>query len=306
MVMTAYLAAEGFEAQLEQELAEAGVPVRLRHGRLLLTDTDPIRSAWAANTWYDVVERTIDSIGNAATVLKGMQRNWAAYAPTHSGRLRLIAEKLPHVSAKPLALGSLGPTAPLGSFTLLTPTVLLAAAHCSSAFANGEVVFDEDRTGPPSRAYLKLVEAFVRLGRMPAAGDRCLDLGASPGGWTWYLQRLGAHVLAIDKAPLDPKVARLARVQWRGESAFGLDPRTVEPVEWLCSDIVAYPERLLRLVHTWVESSRARNIICTVKFQGVVDPAVVAELSAVAHGQLFHLHHNKHELTFARLLPTEN
>ena len=301
--MTAYLAAEGYEHQLDEELSAAGVPVRQRHGRLCLTDTDPIASAWAANVWYDVVERTVDSIGNAAIVLKGMQRNWASYAPAHTGRVRLITEKLPHVSAKPLPLGTLAPAAPLGSFTLLKPELLLAAAHCSSAFANGEVMFEEDRFGPPSRAYLKLCEAFVRVGQMPAKGDRCLDLGASPGGWTWYLQRLGAQVLAVDKAPLDPAVARLRNVQWRGESAFGLDPASVDPVEWLCSDIVAYPERLLRLVRTWIDSGRARNIVCTVKFQGALDQAIVAEFAAIEHAQLFHLHHNKHELTFARILP---
>jgi 23S rRNA (cytidine2498-2'-O)-methyltransferase len=302
MVMTAYLAAEGYEEQLRDELFRAIVVVRAKHGRLFLTDTDPIVSAWAANIWYDVSEIKIDSIGNAATVLRSMQRNWAMYAPEHAGRARLIAEKLPYVSAKPVPLGAAAPSAPLGSWTLLRPDVMLAAAHCSSAFANGAVTFDEDRVGPPSRAYLKLVEAFVRLGVMPAKGDKCLDLGASPGGWTWYLNSLGAHVLAVDKAPLDPQIAQRRNVQWRGESAFGLDPASVPPVDWLCSDIVAYPERLLRLVRAWIDSGRARNIVCTLKFQGEIDHDAVAQFAAIPDAQLFHLHHNKHELTFARIL----
>jgi 23S rRNA (cytidine2498-2'-O)-methyltransferase len=304
MAVTAYLAADGYEQHLGDELGLAGVAVRAQHGRLFLTYAEPIASAWAANTWYDVVETKIDSIGHAATILKSQQRNWAAYAPAHAGRARLIAEKLPHVSAKPLALGAMAPGAPLGSWTLLRPDLLLSAARCSSAFANGEISFDEDRVGPPSRAYLKLCESFVRLGVMPGKGDRCLDLGASPGGWTWYLQRLGAHVLAIDKAQLDPNIARLPNVLWRGESAFGLDPLSVEPVDWLCSDIVAYPERLLRLLRTWIESGRVRNIVCTVKFQGSVDHGIVAEFCSIPDAQLFHLHHNKHELTFARILRT--
>ena len=39
-------------------------------------------------------------------------------------------------------------------------------------FANGEVAFVEDRAGPPNRAYLKLWEALVRLGRWPGPGGK--------------------------------------------------------------------------------------------------------------------------------------
>ena len=134
------------------------------------------------------------------------------YAPLHHRRAALIQERLPHVSAKPVVFPAKAPSAPLGSWTLLSPDRMLAAARCSSPFANGEVAFVEDRTGPPNRAYLKLWEALVRLGRWPGPGERCLDLGASPGGWTWVLARLGATVVAVDKAPLDPKVAAMPGV----------------------------------------------------------------------------------------------
>ena len=71
------------------------------------------------------------------------------------------------------------------------------AARCASPFPHGEVGFVEDKAIPPNRAYLKLWEAFTLLGRHPGAGERCLDMGASPGGWTWVLQSLGAQVLGI-------------------------------------------------------------------------------------------------------------
>jgi 23S rRNA (cytidine2498-2'-O)-methyltransferase len=220
------------------------------------------------------------------------------YAPLHHRRAALIQERLPHVSAKPIVFPAKAPAAPLGSWTLLAPDRLLAAAQCSSPFANGEVAFVEDKAGPPNRAYLKLWEALVRLGRWPGPGERCLDLGASPGGWTWVLARLGAEVIAVDKAPLDPRVAAMPGVIWRGESAFALEPADVGAVDWLCSDIVCYPARLLRLVETWRSSGLARHFVCTLKFQGETDHDAAAAFAAIPDAQVLHLHHNKHELTF--------
>ncbi len=294
---TAYLAADGFEPQLREELRRAGVVVQAEHGRLRLADK-AVPSAWAANIWHDCVELPVASIGVAAKALRGIQRNWAMYAPLHHRRAALIQERLPHVSAKPIVFPAAAPTAALGSWTLLASDRLLAAAHCSSPFPNGEVQFVEDKAGPPNRAYLKLWEALVRLRRWPQPGERCLDLGASPGGWTWVLAKLGASVTAIDKAPLDPRIATMPGVGWRGESAFALDPESVGPVDWLFSDVIAYPARLLRLVERWRASGLARNFVCTVKFQGATDHEAAAAFAAIPGAQLLHLHHNKHELTF--------
>ena len=295
---TAYLAAESFDEQLEEELRRAGAIVRLRHGRLLVCDGPAVAAAWAANVWHDCIELPVASIGRAAQALRDIQRNWAMYAPLHHRRASLIEERLPHVSAKPIVFPAAPSSAPLGSWTLLAPDCLLAAARCSSPFPNGEVAFVEDRSGPPNRAYLKLWEALVRLGRWPQPGERCLDLGASPGGWTWALARLGAEVLAVDKAPLDRKVATMPGVTWRGESAFALEPASVGRVDWLCSDIVCYPARLLRLIEKWRDTGLVGTFVCTVKFQGATDHDAAAAFAALPGAKLVHLHHNKHELTF--------
>src|SRR5713101_2221341 len=294
---TAYLAADGFIDQLQEELRRADAAVRRRHERLLICNGPAVGAAWAANVWHDCVELPMASIGNAAQALRAIQRNWAMYAPIHHRRANLIEERLPHVSARPIVFPAAAPTAPLGSWTLLAPDRLLMAARCSSPFPNGEVAFVEDKTGPPNRAYLKLWEALVRLGRWPGPGERCLDLGASPGGWTWVLAQLGAEVLAVDKAPLDPKVAAMAGVDWRGESAFALEPASVGPVDWLFSDIVCYPARLLRLVEKWRASGLVKNFVCTLKFQGATDHDAAAAFAAIPGAKVQHLHHNKHELT---------
>ncbi len=299
MTTTAYLAAEGFEEQLRIELGDR---LRAEHGRLFIAEGDE-HCAWAANTWFDVQETEIASIGDAAAKLKAIQRNWVAYAPLHHGRAKLITEKLPHVSGKPLSFGAPLPAAPLGSFTLLAPDRMLYAARCSSPMPHGEFAFIEDREGPPSRAYLKLWEGLTRhrlefASDLPKPGDICLDLGSSPGGWTWVLGSLGATVTAIDKAPLAPTVAAMPSVSWRQGSAFALEPNEFPRVDWLCSDVICYPARLLKLVERWLASSDVRNAVCTLKFQGETDFETAQGFAAIPGSRLLHLHHNKHELTW--------
>jgi 23S rRNA (cytidine2498-2'-O)-methyltransferase len=298
---TAHLAPRGYEDQLDEELARAGVAVVGTHGRLRIAEGPAVHVAWAANTWWDAEYIPVESIGHAARELRDRQRNWALYAPEHRGRAELVQDRLPHVSARPLELGQVAPDAPLGSWTLLERDLVLAATRCSNPFPNGEPAFVEDKDGPPNRAYLKLWEAFARLRRQAQPGDRCLDLGAAPGGWTWLLAHSGAEVLAVDKAPLAPEVAALPNVTWQEGSAFALDPADVGPVDWWCSDVVAYPDRLLDLVTRWLASGRVRNLVCTVKFQGATDHDVAARFAALPDARLFHLDQNKHELTLAVL-----
>lgn len=295
--VTAYLAAEGYVAELIEELGQ----VQSVHDRLVIAPGPARMAAWAANTWIEPLRIPIASIGEGAKALRSIQRNWALYSFDHHRRAALIEAKLPPVRPKPIAFPSPLPAAPLGSWTLLDPNTILAAPCCSSPFRHGEVVFDEDKSGPPNRAYLKLWDVFTRLQAMPAPGERCIDLGASPGGWSWVLARLGARVLAVDKAPLDPRIARLPLVEVRQESAFGLDPRSIGTVDWLFSDVICYPARLLRLVRQWLEVGAARNFVCTIKFQGETDHETARAFAAIPGSQLMHLHHNKHELTWVKL-----
>lgn len=301
MIRSAYLAAEGFEGDLAEELRRAGRRLEAWHGRLALSPDPPGHAAWALDIWTDPRELPVPSVKAGADALRALQRNWSHLALLHHRRSALIAERLPPVRARPLVFPEPAPTAHLGAWTLLAPDRMLASPTKSSPFVNGEVRFTEDREGPPSRAYLKLWEALTRLGRHPLPGETCLDLGAAPGGWTWVLAGLGAQVTAVDKAPLDPAIAAMPGVSCRQESAFGLDPRQDLPVDWLFSDIICYPDRLLALVRRWVEAGAARNIVCTLKFQGETDHETAAAFAAMAGAQVFHGFHNKHELTFGLL-----
>lgn len=292
---TGYLAPIGYEAPLREEL---GAPAA-EFGRLFLYDGDARPSAWAQNVWHDVREMPVPSIGQAAKALRAIQRNWALHDYAHHRRAALIVENLPKVSAKPLAFGAPAPSAPLGAFALIAPDRMLAAARCSSPFPDGECRFVEDKEGPPNRAYLKLWEALTLDGDLPRPGQVCIDLGASPGGWTWVLAKLGAAVIAVDKADLAPEVARLPGVEFRRASAFALTPEAFGPVDFLFSDVICYPARLFELVEKWRDSGLAARIVCTLKFQGPTDHETARRFAAIPNSHLRHLFHNKHELTWS-------
>ncbi len=295
---TGYLAADGFLPDL---LAEVGSRQLATHGRLVIAAGPAEPLAWAANTWQDPQRIPIASIGDGASKLRAIQRSWALYALDHHRRAALLVGKLPKVLAKPLVFPAPAPASPLGSFTLIDASTLLASAHCSSPFVHGEARFLEDKEGPPSRAYLKLWEALTIAGIHPMPGDRCLDLGSAPGGWTWALAKLGAEVISLDKAPLEPSIAAMPGVSHLAMSAFALDPRDAEPVDWLFCDVICYPARLIGLIERWLAAGKARRFVCTVKFQGATDFGAIAALKAIAGSRLMHLHHNKHELTWMRL-----
>jgi 23S rRNA (cytidine2498-2'-O)-methyltransferase len=288
-MLTAYLAPVDLEEPLESELKN----IIARHGRIFLAEGPIQKAYWAQNIWIDAQIIPFTSISDGAKKLKALQRLWAYYPNTHIRRGQLIAEQLPYFAPKPLAFPSPIPTAPLGSWTLLDENTLLAAAQCTSPFANGEVHFQETKE-PPSRAYLKLWEILTRIGHAPKKGERCLEAGASPGSWTWALHSLGAEVIAVDRAELAPEIARLPQVQFLKKDAFSLHPKDLPPLDWVFSDVICYPEKLLEWVSRW----KGARLVCTIKFQGKGDYAIVKEFEKIEGSQIFHLHHNKHELTW--------
>jgi 23S rRNA (cytidine2498-2'-O)-methyltransferase len=292
--LTGYLAPEGFEKELIEELGE----ISERHGRLVLAEGPPRAAAWAQNVWLDPVRKEVRSIKDAARTLRDVQRNWALYSFDHHRRAALIEAELPVVRKRAIEPYSELPQAPLGSWTLVDRNAMIYSARCSSPFAHGEVQFVEDREGPPSRAYLKLWELFTLTRAWPAPGDLCLDLGSSPGGWSFVLAKLGARVISVDKAPLDERVAQMPNVEQRIESAFALDPKDVGRVDWLFSDVICYPERLYALVDRWRSAKAASRFVCTLKFQGETDHETARRFASIDGAKLIHLSHNRHELTF--------
>ena len=298
LAATCYHAARGFLPHLLEELPDRD---RL-DGELLTVPGAARRAYWTRNVWYDPLYIEFSSIGEAARQLRSIQRNWAPLPARLHRRTALIAERLPPLPHSPKPFPFDIPEAPMGAFMLLDEGSMIASPRCSSPFPHGEFDFVEDHEGPPSRAYRKLWEALLLAGRLPAVGERCVDAGAAPGGWTWALARLGAEVLAIDRAELDADIASLPGVRCLRHDAFTLQPEEVGPVDWLFSDVICYPGALLAWIERWIDSGLARNCVCTIKMQGKsFDRATADRFAAIPGSRVLHLWHNRHELTWLRV-----
>ena len=300
-IKSAYLASEGLSEPLLKEV-DGVISV---HDRLILSSQPFVNAHWAQNIWKNPVTLSVNSINDAAKKLKSIQRNWCLYSFALHRRAQLIQEKLNSKKSKAQIFPSSLPENPLGSWCLLNENTLLASADCSSPFPNGEPSFIEDKNGPPNRAYLKLYESLTLAGKTPVEGEFCIDIGGSPGGWAWVIQKCGAEVLSIDRSPLNEKISNLKGVSFEKRDAFSLLPEDFEQegktVDWLFSDLICYPEKLYEWILKWVESGKCKNFICTLKFKGKPDRSIIDQFASIPNSKVQHLFHNKNELTWFKL-----
>lgn len=294
--MNVSLAPYQLEHELERELIYRGISFDKRD-RLYFIQVD-YRPVFAQVTWINCKKLSITSVSDGVKQLRALGKCWALYSIGLHRRAQLIQEGLAKVPDEPIPFLAKPPKYPVGGWTLYDQNTIICSQETTSSYPLGKCAFIENRTEPPSRAYLKLWEFFTVHHAPPAQGARVLDMGACPGGWSWVLARLGSQVIAVDKAPLDTSVERLANVSYLQESAFALDPANVLPIDWFFSDIICYPERLLSLVHTWLAKAQIQHFVCTIKFQGEADFAVIDQFLAIPGSRIAHLYHNKHELTW--------
>lgn len=369
----AWIPVKGFESHLDDELAlqAHGLPGRMwrfssaseSYSDFKLSDV-PVQSSklvycedirqevfWKQLCWEEPFVVRFRSIGEAAELLRGIQRNWAHYPLNCFRRAELIRAKLPYISKKEKIFPYTVPLAGMGVWSLLDEHTLIASAKTSSPFPLGVIRFTEDHQNPPSRAYLKLWEALTLLDfyyrraaeartqpaeirslpvgavpvethslsikavgaeqqektvpavipvewALPQYGSHCVDAGACPGGWTWVLNTLGAEVTAIDRSPLADFLMREPRITFMQHDAFTLTPESLGKQDWVCSDVICYPPRLLEWVERWRASGLCSKFICTIKMQGAPDFDTIRRFAEIPHSKIVHLTANKHELTW--------
>ncbi|GAA5219182.1 23S rRNA (cytidine(2498)-2'-O)-methyltransferase RlmM [Corallincola platygyrae] len=122
----------------------------------------------------------------------------------------------------------------------------------------------------PSRSSLKLEEAFLTFvppeetEKRVTSGMNAVDLGASPGGWTYQLVRRGMMVSAVDNGPMDQALMDTGQVKHFQEDGFGFEPKR-KNVTWLVCDMVEKPGRVARLMGQWLANRWCEEAIFNLK-----------------------------------------
>lgn len=315
----AWLAVPDFQQNLFEELsidsAHPGNSVSI-YGDLVYKEGSAPVSYWNRTILEKPFIAEFKSISEASSILRSLQRNWAHYPVACFRRAELIKEKLPFLNDKPRSFPFDVPLAPMGMWSLLDEKTLFASAQTTSPFACGEIHFEEDHINPPSRAYQKLREGLTwasYLGKLnpetprvlPTIGSRCIDAGACPGGWTWVLDQLGAQVTAIDRSELDPRLMAKNNIKFIKHDAFTLKPSDFGAQDWVFSDVICYPARLLEWIQEWIASGLCKNFICTIKMQGKADMETTKAFASIPGSHIVHLCANKNELTWICSLPAD-
>jgi 23S rRNA (cytidine2498-2'-O)-methyltransferase len=298
-----YLAPENFISECEKEAKVKNFKDVHVFGRLLLTTTYDPYFVWCDEIYQEAFFLDIESINHASKSLRPFAKEWVNGSEEFFRRGELIAEGLRRkkndLSHYP-DFWEERKGGEYGTYFLITKDKLLVGLKPTTPYALGKMLFVEDKIGPPSRAYLKLWNFFSLTQTWPKKSDFAIDLGACPGGWTWVMSESGCRVLSLDKAPLDEKLMKHPDIEYRAMSAFALKPNDIEEesIDWLLSDVICYPERLVPLAHMWVASGKVRRIVFTIKFQGETDHDSLAKLLSIPHSYARHLYCNKHEVTW--------
>lgn len=292
---TAYVAKPDFIDELCNELGQVSAVV----DNLVFSTELKHDVCFALDVWLNPQIATFESISEAAKILKASEKFWYLHPIENIRRCHLIAENLRKLPDLNFSFPVDREIPNIGCFSLLDKNTLLFASRRWKKSPMGHYNFIEDKENPPNRAYLKLWEALSLLENLPKKGELAIDLGASPGGWSYVMQSLGAHVIAVDKAPLEPRIAKLPNIEYLKQSAFALEPKDFDkPIDWLLSDVACYPQRLYDLAIKWIESKKAQHLIFTIKLQGETDLETIQQFQNIPGGRVLHLFQNKHEATF--------
>jgi len=290
------LAIHQLESELERELKYYNIGYE-KHDRLYFLNKNytPI---FAQVTWKNCQKLSITSINDGIKKLKALGKNWSLFTIGNHRRAQLIQEGLYKFNNKAVPFLGEKPKFPMGGWTLIDQNTIVYATETTSLYPLGEIHFAENKTMPPSRAYLKLWEFFTLHHPGPKPGSEVIDMGATPGGWSWVLSQMQLNVTSVDKAALDEKIQKIPNIKFVQESAFGLNPKQMTHIQWFFSDIICYPERLLELIKNWMDEAHIQNFVCTIKFQGEADFKFIDEFLKIPNSHIVHLYHNKHEVTW--------
>lgn len=168
-------------------------------------------------------------------------------------------------------------------------------------------------TDAPSRSTLKLEEAFhifipyEEWDERLKGGLNAVDLGASPGGWTYQLVKRGMIVYAIDNGAMDKRLMETGQVKHYQEDGFKFQPKK-NNIYWLVCDMVEKPLKVTDLIANWLINGWCREAIFNLKlpmkkrYEEVKQNMLLLEQMLVQHQinvqiQAKQLYHDREEIT---------
>ena len=186
------------------------------------------------------------------------------------------AESEPNPGSKRLNLPAVQLNRNAKSDETVVDVIEIDPGHWLLGFHQAKQTFQRWRAGKPlircdepvvSRAYFKTEEA-LQWSRIPIrAGDTCVEIGAAPGGSAQALLQRGCHVIAVDPAEMDERLAgypRLIHIRKRGRE---VPKKEFSRARWLLADLNVAPRFTLDTVEDIVtnENVHVRGLILTLK-----------------------------------------
>ena len=132
-----------------------------------------------------------------------------------------------------------------------------------------------------SRAYLKIVEALEWSELPIQPGDRCVEIGSSPGGSCLALLERGLLVTGIDPAEMDPEVLAHPKFTHIRAIAKNVKRGIFRECRWLVMDANVAPNYTLDTLDGVLTQGGAKpeGLVLTLK---LTDPALEEKLPAIA------------------------
>jgi len=296
----------GFHHELIRELQLKSVPIILELPRAILTAPVLDRPIWAQDTWpgCKIINCAAAAENKNEKIAIDFLKSQPCLGVYHQVEVNKISDRI-HKKIKVLPLKRIQyqPDHPF-NFKFYTWTMvsdfLIFCNQPTQRFPLGWHEFAEDKMNPPNRAYLKLWELFSVYNMAPQKNPEVLEIGASPGGWSWVLSQHAAIVHTIDRADLDQKIKNIKHINHKIGDAFKLKPQDYQKCTWFYSDLICTPEKIYETVCYWIKNSEIKNFICTIKFKGACDFEILKKIQNMPNSKIIHLYQNKNEVTWVK------
>ena len=120
--------------------------------------------------------------------------------------------------------------------------------------------------GTVSRAYRKFNEGIVWSGLVFAGGEKCLDIGTSPGGCAQFLLQQGVTVIGVDPGAIHPAIQNHPRFTHIRSRIKDVKRSLFRDVRWVTADMNVAPNYTLDVLEEIVtHTSSLRGLLFTLK-----------------------------------------